>query len=254
MNLTFNDRIALVTGAGRGIGKAIAESLAAEGVHVICVSVNPSSCGAAAESIIAQGGKASSLAVDVGNAVAVSEACKQLLEEHGAVDILVNNAGVTRDQLIFKMTDSEFDIVIDTHLKGSFYCSRAAQKYMVKQQYGKIIFVSSRASWGTPGQVNYSAAKAGMQGMTRTLAMELGKFNINVNAVCPGHTETEMVRKTAERQGLDYEEVKAQRIQRNWVKRIAQPRDIGNVIAFLASDEAIYITGQVIYAMGRGLQ
>lgn len=250
----FAGRVAVVTGAAQGIGRGTAEVFAEQGAQVAILDIQPERAAKTAEEIRAQGGEALAFPCDVTKSDQVEETFAGIAREFGRIDILVNNAGVTRDQLIFKMTDSEFDIVIDTHLKGSFYCSRAAQKYMVKQQYGKIIFVSSRASWGTPGQVNYSAAKAGMQGMTRTLAMELGKFNINVNAVCPGHTETEMVRKTAERQGLDYEEVKAQRIQRNWVKRIAQPRDIGNVIAFLASDEAIYITGQVIYAMGRGLQ
>jgi 3-oxoacyl-[acyl-carrier protein] reductase len=158
---------------------------------------------------------------------------------------------MTRDNLLFKMSDDDWDIVIDTHLKGSFLCSRAAQKYMVQQKYGKIVMVSSRAALGNRGQTNYSAAKAGMQGMVRTMSMELGPLGINVNAVAPGFIETDMTRSISEKTGFFYEEVKQNAIKANAIKRVGTPEDIANTIAFLSSDQAEYITGQVIYVAGR---
>jgi 3-oxoacyl-[acyl-carrier protein] reductase len=166
------------------------------------------------------------------------------------VDILVACAGLLRDNLLFKMTDDDWDLVIDTHLKGSFYAARAAQKYMVEQRYGKMVFISSTSALGNRGQANYSSAKAGLQGLARTLSIELGQFGINVNAVAPGFIETRMTRATAERQGLDFEKVKADAAARTPVRRIGQPEDVANVIAFLVSDESSFVTGQIIYVAG----
>jgi 3-oxoacyl-[acyl-carrier protein] reductase len=148
------------------------------------------------------------------------------------------------------MTDEDWDLVLDTHLKGSFLAARAAQRYMVPQRYGKMVFTSSTSALGNRGQSNYSAAKAGLQGLTKTIAIELGPFNINVNAVAPGFIETRMTRATAERQGLDFEQVKVDAASRIPLRRVGQPWDVANVIAFLVSDEASYVSGQVIYVAG----
>jgi 3-oxoacyl-[acyl-carrier protein] reductase len=171
--------------------------------------------------------------------------------EFGSVDILVNNAGLTRDNLIHKMTDDDWNTVIDTHLKGSFYAVRAAQTHMVKKRFGKIVFISSRAALGNRGQTNYSAAKAGMQGMTRTLAMELGPFGINVNAIAPGHIDTGMTRATAERMQIDYSAMIDATIAMNSIKRVGVPDDIANVTSFLVSEDSSYMTGQILYVAGR---
>ncbi|MCB1121293.1 MAG: SDR family NAD(P)-dependent oxidoreductase, partial [Verrucomicrobiae bacterium] len=187
MKLTFEDRIAVVTGAGRGIGKAIAESLAAEGVHVICVSVNPGSCGAAAEDIKSRGGKASALAVDVSDSAAVAEACKRLIDEHGCVDILVNNAGITRDNLLIRMSEEDWQSVIDTNLSSCFFWAKGLVRPMTRKRWGRIINISSVSGiMGNPGQLNYSSAKAGMIAFAKTMAKELASRSITSNVVAPG--------------------------------------------------------------------
>jgi 3-oxoacyl-[acyl-carrier protein] reductase len=172
------------------------------------------------------------------------------VKELGGLDILVTCAGIIRDNLLFKMTDEEWDAVIDTHLKGTFLCARAAQKHMVEKKYGKMVFLSSTSALGNRGQANYSAAKAGLQGMARTLAIELGPFNVNVNTVAPGFVETRMTRATAERMGMDFETFKLGAASQIPLRRIGQPEDIANVIAFLCSDESGFVSGQTIYARG----
>jgi 3-oxoacyl-[acyl-carrier protein] reductase len=164
--------------------------------------------------------------------------------------VLVCCAGIIRDNLLFKMTDDDWDLVIDTHLKGTFFCARAAQKSMVGQKYGKMVFLSSTSALGNRGQTNYSTAKAGLQGMARTLAIELGPFNINVNAVAPGFVETRMTQQTAERMGVDFEAFKIGAASQIPLRRVGQPEDIASVIAFLCSDEASFISGQTIYVKG----
>src|SRR5207245_5325908 len=166
------------------------------------------------------------------------------------LDVLVNNGGVIRDNLLFKMADVEWDIVMNVHLKGAFLCSRAAQKYMVQQQYGRIVSLSSASALGNRGQANYSSAKAGLQGFTRTLAIELRPFGITVNAVAPGFIDTEMTRATARRQGHDPDEVIAHAAKTIPVRRVGQPRDVANVICFLSSEEAGFVSGQIIYVAG----
>jgi 3-oxoacyl-[acyl-carrier protein] reductase len=172
------------------------------------------------------------------------------LSELGRLDVLVCCAGITRDNLLFKMTDEDWDSVIDTHLKGTFLCARAAQKPMVEQKFGKMVFLSSTSALGNRGQTNYSAAKAGLQGMARTLAIELGPFNINVNAVAPGFIETRMTRATAERLGVDFEAFKVGAASQIPLRRVGQPEDVANVIGFLCSDEAGFVSGQTLYVRG----
>ena len=174
----------------------------------------------------------------------------QTADRFGRLDILVNNAGVVRDNLLFKMSEDEWETVIDVHLKGAFLCSRAAQKYMVEQKYGRIVSLSSASALGNRGQANYSAAKAGLQGLTRTLAIELGPFGITVNAVAPGFIDTEMTRATARRQGIDPDQRIAEASKLIPVRRVGQPRDVANVICFLCSDEAGFVSGQIIYVAG----
>lgn len=246
--MRFTGKTAAVTGAAQGIGAAIARKLAEEGANVALLDVNAAAARGAADAI---GASALALTCDVAQRAQVEAALAATAERFGRLDILVCNAGVTRDNLIYKMTDEDWDVVIDTHLKGSFYCCRAAQTYMVKQRYGKIVLMSSRAALGNRGQVNYAAAKAGLQGMARVLAMELGPFGINVNAVAPGHIDTAMTRALAVRQGISYEELQEAAIKVNSIKRVGVPLDIANTVAFLASDESSYLTGQVLWVAGR---
>jgi 3-oxoacyl-[acyl-carrier protein] reductase len=172
------------------------------------------------------------------------------VKELGRIDMLVTCAGIIRDNLLFKMTDDDWDAVIDTHLKGTFLCARAAQKHMVENKYGKMVFLSSTSALGNRGQANYSAAKMGLQGMARTLAIELGPFNINVNTVAPGFVETRMTMATAERMGVDYETFKMGAASQIPLRRVGRPEDIANVIAFLCSDDAGFVSGQNIYVRG----
>jgi 3-oxoacyl-[acyl-carrier protein] reductase len=248
---TLNGRVAVVTGAAQGIGQAVLERFAREGAAVVGLDRNEDALADAVEKVTSAGGRALAFPCDVTSRDQVEAAMAGAEGEFGTLDILVNNAGVTRDALLHKMTDEEFDTVIGVHLKGSFLCTQIAQRYMVQRRYGKIVMLSSRAALGNRGQTNYSAAKAGLQGMTRTLAMELGPFGINVNAIAPGHIETAMTRAVAERVGLSYEDLKEKTIAQNAIKRVGRPEDIANLAAFLVSDESSFITGQTVYVAGR---
>jgi 3-oxoacyl-[acyl-carrier protein] reductase len=201
--------------------------------------------------MIAEGHRASAVSCDVTRANEVEAAVQRTVEQHGALHVLVNSAGITRDNLIHKMSDDDWHDVIATNLTGSFFLARAAQRPMVLQRYGKILFVGSTASAGSRGQTNYSAAKAGLQGMTRTLALELGPFGINVNLLSPGHVDTPMTRALAARLSVDYEQIRQERIATNSIKRVGEPEDIANVAAFLVSDESSYLTGQTITVSGK---
>ncbi len=246
----LDGRVAVVTGAGRGIGAAEAVRLAQDGANVAVLDLTEEAARETVEAIEATGSKALAVGCDVSNAKEVTVAFEKIADHFGQIDILVNNAGVLRDNLLFKMSEDDWDTVIDVHLKGSFLCTRAAQEYMVEQEYGKIVFTSSIVALGNKGQVNYSAAKAGLQAMARTLALELGRYNINVNAVAPGWIETEMTREAAERVGMSMEEMK-ERFARNIpLRRFGRVEDIANVVAFLVSDEASYISGETIYVAG----
>ncbi len=243
--MRFKDRVALVTGGGRGIGAATARLLAAEGAKVAVSDLDKAPAREVADPI-----GALAVACDVSVHAEVDAMVELTAKELGGLDILVTCAGIIRDNLLFKMTDEEWDAVIDTHLKGTFLCARAAQKYMVEKKYGKMVFLSSTSALGNRGQANYSAAKAGLQGMARTLAIELGPFNVNVNTVAPGFVETRMTRATAERMGMDFETFKLGAASQIPLRRIGQPEDIANVIAFLCSDESGFVSGQTIYARG----
>ena len=243
-------RVAFVTGAGRGIGAATALRLAEEGARVALADIDTEGCQQVATEIDRLGSEALVVRCDVSNKDMVQEAVDSTAQQFGRLDILVNNAGVIRDNLLFKMADEDWDTVINIHLKGAFLCSRAAQKYMVEQRYGRIVSLSSTSALGNRGQANYSSAKAGLQGLTRTLAIELGPFGITANAVAPGFIDTEMTRATARRQGLDPDEVIANASKTIPVRRVGQPRDIANVICFLCSDEASFVNGQIIYVAG----
>jgi 3-oxoacyl-[acyl-carrier protein] reductase len=243
--MSLDGRVALVTGGGRGIGAATAQVMAQQGAKVVVSDLDEAPAADIAGPI---GGLA--IACDVSKRESVEAMVERTVKELGRLDILVTCAGIIRDNLLFKMTDDDWDAVIDTHLKGTFLCAQAAQKHMVKQKYGKMVFLSSTSALGNRGQANYSAAKAGLQGMARTLAIELGPFNINVNAVAPGFVETRMTRATAERMGIDYETFKLGAASQIPLQRVGQPEDIANVIAFLCSDESGFVSGQTIYVRG----
>ncbi|HET9781251.1 MAG TPA: 3-oxoacyl-ACP reductase FabG [Candidatus Dormibacteraeota bacterium] len=241
----LKDRVALITGGGRGIGAATAARFASEGARVVVSDMDSAPAEEVAKPF---GGLA--IACDVTDRSQVRSMFDRVAHELGRVDILVTCAGVIRDNLLFKMTDDDWDLVIDTHLKGTFFCAREAQKSMVTAKYGKMVFLSSTSALGNRGQTNYSTAKAGLQGMARTLAIELGPFNVNVNAVAPGFVETRMTQATAERMGIDFEAFKLGAASQIPLRRVGQPDDIASVIAFLCSDASSYISGQTIYVRG----
>ncbi len=247
----FDGRVAIVTGSARGIGAGIARRFAEEGASVAVLDLDESQAAATAADLPLQGdAKAVGIGCNVSDGASVEAGVARVLEELGGVHILVNNAGITRDNLLFKLSEDDWDSVMNVHLKGAFLMSKAVQKTFVDQKYGKILGLSSVSANGNRGQANYSAAKAGVQGFTRTLALELGKFGVNVNAIAPGFIATEMTDDTARRLGLDVEEFRAMNAEANPVKRVGHPEDIAAAAAFLCSDEASYITGQTLYVDG----
>lgn len=243
-------RVAFVTGAGRGIGAATALRMAEEGARVALADIDIEGCQQVAAEIDRLGSESLVVACDVSDSAKVQDAVDQTASRFGRLDILVNNAGVLRDNLLFKMSESDWDTVMNVHLKGAFLCSRAAQKYMVQQKYGRIVSLSSTSALGNRGQANYSAAKAGLQGLTRTLAIELGPHGITANAVAPGFIDTDMTRATAQRMGITPEVMQAAASERIAVRRVGKPEDVAAVIAFLVSDDASFVSGQVIYVAG----
>jgi 3-oxoacyl-[acyl-carrier protein] reductase len=249
-DLRFKDRVALVTGGGRGIGAASVRRLADEGAAVVIVDLDEGPAADVAAEVEKGGGRALAVACDVTQRASVEAAFKMATDKFAQLDILVACAGIIRDNLIHKMTDDDWDGVIDTHLKGTFLCAQAAQALMTPQKYGKMVFLSSTSALGNRGQTNYSTAKAGLQGMARTLAIELGRFNINVNAVAPGFVDTRMTEQTAERMGVDYDSFKTAVASQTALQRIGSPEDLAAVIAFLCSDDSSYVSGQTLYVRG----
>jgi 3-oxoacyl-[acyl-carrier protein] reductase len=247
----FDGRIAVITGAAQGIGFGTATRFAEEGASVAILDLDETAAAAAAAKLpVVDGARAVGIGCDVSDAAAVQTAVDRVVEELGGIHILVNNAGVTRDNLLFKMTDDDWDIVMNVHLRGAFLMTRAAQKHFVAQKYGKIVCLSSVSALGNRGQANYSAAKMGIQGFVRTLGIELGPYGVNANAIAPGFIATEMTDATAARVGMPVEEFRAAAAARNPVRRVGFPEDIAAAAAFLCSDEASYITGQTLYVDG----
>jgi len=244
----FDGKVALVTGAAQGIGAATARLLAREGAQVGVLDLTEERAGP----VVAELGADRAVAVgcDVAESAQVNAAVAQVIERFGRLDVLVNNAGLTRDNLLKRLTDEDWDTVLDVHLKGTFLFCRAAQAQMVEQKSGRIVNLSSRSALGNRGQVNYSAAKAGIQGLTATLAIELGPFGITVNAVAPGYVETAMTAATAARVRMDAEEHQKLAAERTPLRRVAQPEEIASVVAFFASDAASYVSGQTLYVNG----
>ncbi len=243
-------RTAIVTGAARGIGAATALRLAADGHAVGVLDLDEAACAGTVDAITAAGGKALAVGVDVSKADQVEAAVARVAAELGAPTILVNNAGITRDNLIFKMTEEDWDSVMGVHLRGAFLMTRAVQAHMTSEKFGRIVNLSSTSALGNRGQVNYSAAKAGMQGFTKTLAIELGRFGVTANAIAPGFIQTEMTKATAERLGVGFDDFIAFSAKEIPVQRVGQPDDIAATVSFLTSDEAGFVSGQVIYVAG----
>jgi 3-oxoacyl-[acyl-carrier protein] reductase len=243
-------RVAIVTGAARGIGAATALRLAAAGTAIAILDVDEDALAERAVEVTASGGRAIGIKADVADESTVVDAVTRVSEELGPPTILVNNAGVTRDNLLHKMSVLDWDSVMSTHLRGAFLMSRAVQPYMVSENWGRIINLSSVSALGNRGQANYSTAKAGLQGLTKTLAIELGPFGVTVNAIAPGFIETDMTRATAERVGVSWEEFTSRAAAAIPVRRIGQPDDIAAVVSFLTGEEAGFISGQVIYVAG----
>jgi 3-oxoacyl-[acyl-carrier protein] reductase len=243
-------RVAIVTGAARGIGAATARRLAADGMAVAVLDLDAGSCDATVEAITSAGGRAIAVGADVSEDEQVEAAVAMVAEEVGPPTVLVNNAGVLRDNLLFKMSEDDWDTVLNVHLRGSFLMSRSVQKHMVDQRYGRIVNLSSSSALGNRGQANYSAAKAGMQGLTKTLAIELGQFGITANAVAPGFIATDMTAATAARLGMTFEDFQASVASQVPARRIGEVDDVAHAISFLASEGARYISGQVIYVAG----
>jgi 3-oxoacyl-[acyl-carrier protein] reductase len=243
-------RVAIVTGAARGIGAATAVRLAAEGRAVAVLDLDETACGETVEAVTAAGGRALAVGADVSDEAQVEAAVAKIAAELGPPTVLVNNAGVLRDNLLFKMSAADWDTVLGVHLRGAFLMTRAAQKHMVDAHFGRVVNLSSSSALGNRGQANYSAAKAGMQGFTKTLAIELGKFGVTANAVAPGFIATDMTAATAARVGMGFEEFQAAAATQIPVQRVGRPEDVANAVAFFAGDDAGFVSGQVLYVAG----
>ena len=243
-------RVAIVTGAARGIGAATAARLAADGLDVAVVDLSADDCADTVRAVEAAGRRGLAVGADVSDADAVQAAVDRVATELGPPTVLVNNAGVTRDNLLFKMSDADWDTVMAVHLRGSFLVTRAVQRHMVDAGWGRIVNLSSTSALGNRGQANYATAKAGLQGFTKTLAIELGRYGVTANAVAPGFVVTDMTRATAARIGADWDTYVQQRAAAIPVARAGQPEDIAHTVSFLVSEGAGFVSGQVLYVAG----
>jgi 3-oxoacyl-[acyl-carrier protein] reductase len=245
-----SQRVAVVTGAARGIGAGTAKRLASDGFAVAVLDLKEGDCAATVDAIKSAGGRALAVGADVSDADQVQAAVDKIAGELGGPSVLINNAGVIRDNMLYKMTVDDWDTVLGIHLRGSFLMSRACQKYMVDGKWGRIVNLSSSSALGNRGQVNYSAAKAGLQGFTKTLAIELGQFGVTANAVAPGFIATDMTAATAARIGIGFEDFQKAAAANIPVRRVGTPDDVAHVISFLVSEGAGFVSGQVIYVAG----
>lgn len=243
-------RTAIVTGGARGIGAATALRLARDGLRVAVVDLSEEAADVTAQAVRDAGGEAVAVGADVADEDAVTAAVAHVADTLGAPTVLVNNAGILRDNLLFRMSTADFDDVLRVHLRGAFLVSRAVQAYQVEARWGRVVNLSSTSALGNRGQANYAAAKAGMQGFTKTLAIELGPFGVTVNAVAPGFVETEMTRAVAERVGVPFEELLAAEAKAVPVRRVGQPDDIAAAVSFFVSEDAGFVSGQVLYVAG----
>jgi 3-oxoacyl-[acyl-carrier protein] reductase len=250
MTTTSSNRVAIVSGGARGIGSAVALRLAADGHAVAIVDLDEEAGTPVADEILSAGGKAISVGADVSDEAAVTAAVSHVAAHLGSPTVLINNAGITRDNLLFKMTADDWDAVMNVHLRGSFLLTRAVQSYMIQAGWGRIVTMSSTSGRGNRGQANYAAAKAGLEGFTKTLAIELGKFGVTANAIAPGFIDTPMLSATAERIGLSYDDFLARGVTGIPVGRAGTPDDIAHATSFFVSEGASYVSGQVLYVAG----
>ncbi|GAY07706.1 SDR family oxidoreductase [Pseudonocardia sp. N23] len=243
-------RVAIVTGAARGIGAAVALRLAYDGLAVAVLDLDEAAATVSADAITSAGGVAIALGADVADPTAVQASVDRTADELGAPTVLVNNAGITRDNLLITLTENDWDAVIDVHLKGAVLMTRAAQAHMVESGWGRIVNLSSTSALGNRGQANYVTAKAGVQGLTKTLALELGRFGITANCVAPGFIVSEMTRVTADRIGTPWAQYVHDRAQAIPVQRAGEVDDVANAVSFFADARSGFVSGQVLYVAG----